>query len=74
MRPRLRILYLLTAQGAASVLFGSIFLTTVYVLSSAFSITANDSWELSEPTALHFSWAIHLRNQFKAIPDWEDRI
>ena len=74
MRPRLRTLYLLTAQGAASILFGSMFLTTVYVLSSAFSITANDSWELSEPTALHFSWAIHLRNPFKAILEWEDRV
>lgn len=74
MRSRWRTLYLLTEQGAASVLFGSMFLTAVYVLSSAFSITANDSWELSEPTALHFSWAIHLRNPFKAILEWEDRI
>jgi hypothetical protein len=70
----LRTLYLLTAQGAASVLFGSMFLMTVYVLSSALSITANDSWELSEPTALHFGWAVHLRNPFKAILEWEDRI
>jgi hypothetical protein len=74
MRSRLRTLYLLTEQGAASVLFGSMFLTTVYVLSSAFNITANDSWELSEPTALHFRGAIHLRNPFRAILEWEERI
>ena len=74
MKPRLRTFYLLTAQGAASVLFGSMFLMTLYVASSALSITVNDSWELTEPTALHFGWAIHLRNPFKAILEWEDRI